>query len=207
MKRSAITLALLTLTVAGGALAPAQASAASRISACFDYAGTRYEGLSTNVEYMTTGGGWAYLPGTRGYTESNGCVAYRVSGRHRSWYLRIKATASVPLWRGIFSGPTPHYGPAGRGKYYLGEGRLRFFTLPAAAPTAPSFGGVDTSQWLNDMTGGSNGPDCSSSTSMMVACYMDRHGLHGNVVVPIRDYDHDGWTDDRDNYPRDPLWR
>jgi hypothetical protein len=37
---------------------------------------------------------------------------------------------------------------------------------------------------------------------MLVACYMDRHGMHGNAVV--LDYDHDGVEDAQDRYPRDP---
>lgn len=194
------------LASAAGVLLPAQASAASRIRGCFVYNGVRYAGLSTSVEYQTTANRWAYLKSSGGHTLSDGCVAYNITGSYRRWHLRIKATAVVPQWRGFFLGSTPYYAPGDGSSYNLGQGVLRLWILPPAAPTAPpaaSYGNVDTSQWLNDMSGGGGGGSCSSSTAMQVACYMDQHGMHGNVVVLPRDFDGDGRLDDVDPYPQD----
>jgi hypothetical protein len=196
---------IATAFVGVGVLSPASALGARRISGCFAYNGVRYSGLSTNVEYQTISGGWRYLSQSAGHTLSDGCVAYNITGRYRNWHLRIKATAVVPQWRAVFIGSTPFYGRYGSGSYNLGQGRLSLLIIPAAAPSAPTTapGAINTNEWLNDMTGSPAANNCSSSASpaMQVACYMDQHGLHGNVVTQPRDQDNDGVYDDQDHYP------
>jgi len=185
--------------------APTPASAASRISGCFAYGGSRYSGLSTSVEFQLKNGGWAFLAAGRNVTGRNGCASYNISGRARTYHLRIAARASVPQWRGFFVGATPLYAPWDERSWYLGEGRLSFYVLPPVVPTAPEWGGL-TGTWLDEMTGGA-GPSCSSSSAMLVACYMDQHGMHGNVVVIPRDSDGDGWLDSQDKYPFNKYYR
>lgn len=201
-KIATVAAALAAISISTGALAPAPASAASSLSGCFNYNGTRYQNLSTDLEYRTSSGGWAYLTGTRYVTGSDGCVHYTVSGSYRSLMLRIVATGSVPAWRGVFRGYSPYYSFTGKGASNLGEGKLGFYFLPAT-PAASEWG-VDTSAWLNEITGSTS---CNSSSAMQVACYMDQHGLHGNVIVQSRDYDGDGWFDSQDNYPENKYYR
>jgi hypothetical protein len=207
LRSLAITIAAFA---AAGALAASPAMAARRISACFTYNGVRYTGLSTNIEYQTANGSWRFLQGSSGHLLSNGCVTYNVTGRYRRWHLRIRASALVSAWRAAFDGTTPYYGPSGAGVYNLGVGRLQLLVLPPAAPSATTPGGdfaVNTQEWLDQMTGGPTAANCSANASpaMQVACYMDAHGLVGNVVVIPRDTDGDGVYDDLDRYPGDPF--
>jgi hypothetical protein len=92
------------------------AHAASRVVGCFSYAGTRYQGLATQLEWRDT---------------------------------------------------------------------------PPRATTLQD-------EWLADMTARGS---CNSSPAAQVACYMDNHGLVGNVVTRNRDSDGDGTIDGYDNYP------
>jgi hypothetical protein len=207
--RARLAVTAVALVAAAGGLAglgASSASAASRISGCFSYAGIRYQNLSTNVLYQTTDGGWRFLAGSVARTDSNGCIAYNISGRPRDWHLRIRATGAVPNWRGMFDGLTPYFGGGDGRSYQLGEGRLSFYYLPATAQTPPDSNDL-TSSWLDGMSSGGNGGGCSSSGAMLVACYMDAHGMHGNVVVNDRDTDGDGWFDWQDNRPQDPSLR
>lgn len=197
---SAVGAAVLTIAVAG-ALAAAPASAASGVSACFAYNGVRYQGLSTNLEYAESGY-WHFFGGTLGTTLSEGCVSYSIPSRYRRVQLRIKADASVPEWRGMFVGYSPTYAPKGRRSWYLGESQMGFYYLPSTVPNASEWG-VDTNAWLNEITGSVN---CSSSTAMQVACYMDEHNMHGNIVVLPKDSDGDGWLDTQDDYPTNKYY-
>jgi hypothetical protein len=203
-RKTIIVLAAFICCLAFGS----SASAASRVGACFGYQGVRYTGLSTSIQYHTTSGSWAYLAGSNARTLSDGCVTYNITGRYRNWHLRIKATAVVPEWRGFFVGVTPYYGPSGYGRYYLGQGTLQLWVLPATVPTAPSGGNGLTSTWLDQMTPGSGNSPCGSyaNPAMQVACYMDAHGMRGNVVVLPRDFDNDGVNDGSDRYPNDSRY-
>ncbi len=197
-----LAVSLAVAAVVAAANAPA-ASAASEIKACFSFNGVRYQNLSTSVEYWTKGGYWGFLRGSAGVTESDGCVTYTIGGAPQGWYLRIRATAVVPNWRGVFDGHTPYYANPGTRFTWLGEGRLQFYYLPAAVETPPDNWRF-TDDWLDAMSNGGSGSDpCSFNGAMAVACYMDAHGLHGNVVVPNRDSDGDGWYDWQDPYPQD----
>lgn len=200
--RQAVTALALTAALAAGAgaVAPSPAAAASSITACFSYGSTPIRNLSTNVDYLTRGGRWAWL-GAPARTDARGCIRYRMTGAHRRYTLRVRASGVMPQWRGMLDGVSPWAGHGGNHAAYLGRRGLRFSPLPAAAPPAPRFGGVDTGAWLDGMSSGSAGSGCSSSTGMMVACYMDQHGLHGNVI--FFDYDGDGVQDAYDSYPRD----
>ena len=180
----------------------APALAATRISGCFSYRGVRYQNLSTSVLYRNTLGGWSYLRGSGWRTNSSGCVTYNIGGRSQNWSLLIKATGAVPNWRGMFSGTSHYYAPGYGGSYYLGEGRLAFYYLPSTAPTPPN-DNWSPGNWLAGMSNGGGGGGCSSSDAMAVACYMNSHNLNGNVIVPYRDSDGDGYFDYEDYYPTD----
>jgi len=198
-------------TATAGALAATPASAAGRLTGCFSYAGVRYSGLSTAIEYQTRSGGWRLLAVGQKPTNSRGCDTWNVQGAARGWILRIRAVGLVPRWHGLFQGFTFHDAPAGNDAYILGGGALRFFPLPTEAPSTPpqlsSGGNPDnwgdlTNTWLNEMT--ENGRNCSATPAMMVACYMDDHGMHGDVIVPSPpDSDGDGIYDEFDRYPHD----
>lgn len=189
-----------------GGLAASPAHAASRLSACFSYGGQRYQNLSTNVLFKNTAGGWTFLANSAGHTRSDGCVIYNISGRVQNWSLQVRATGAVPNWRGVFNGFTPTFAPAGQGSYYLGEGRLAFYYLPASAPTPPDNRNM-TSNWLDSMSSGSNGSGCSNNAALVVTCWMDANGMHGNVIVQDRDSDHDGYIDAQDRYPQNKYYR
>jgi hypothetical protein len=187
---------------AASAFAPASASAASQLSGCFAYRGTPISGLSTNLEYLTTSNTWRWL-GAVGHTNAYGCVSYSIwSPMWRTYFIRIRATGVVPAWRAVVSGSTPYYAGGDRRSYRLGTGSLSLSLLPATVPDPPSYSGL-TAGWLDEMSGSNGSGNCDSSTAMQVACYMDAHGLHGNVVV--NDADGDGVLDDNDNYPQDPT--
>jgi hypothetical protein len=192
-------IAILAAVLATLALA-SSASAASRITGCFSYNGVRYNGLSTSILYKTTSGGWAYLNGSNGVTRGYGCATYNINGRYRSWYLRMKAVAVASQWRGFFSGATPYYSGSGNGIYRLGVARMRFYVLPAYVARPPVYSGL-TSSWLDQMN---NPCGANASPAMQVACFMDAHGMHGNVVVPPRQSDGDGVPDYLDRWPTDP---
>jgi hypothetical protein len=116
--------------------------------------------------------------------------------------LRIRATGVAANWRGVFNGYSYYYAPGTQSSYNLGEGRLNFYYLPATASTPPD-DPWGTGNWLDQMSNGGSGSGCSSSPAMQVACYMDQHGLHGNVVVLDRDSDGDNVDDWQDRYPQD----
>jgi hypothetical protein len=199
-RRRAVRVATLAAVVLG--LAPAQAHAASALSGCFGVNGTAITGLSTDLQYLTTGGSWRGLPSSHGTTDARGCVRYTVRGVTRSYSLRIHGAGVVPSWNAVVDGATPHYASAGRRTYDLGTSNMRWTRLPAAMTTSPGYG-VDTNSWLDQMTDGSactNNP----SPAMQVACYMDRHNMHGNVVV--LDDDLDGVENAQDRYPQDPRY-
>lgn len=198
---AAKALGLVAVTGALAGLASPPAMAASQITGCFSYAGTRYQNLSTNVEYVNTRNGWSFMSGSVGRTRSNGCVTYDVSGAARRWSLRIHASGAVPNWRGMFSGYSRYRSVSGRHRSHLGEGRMAFYYLPPAATTPPDSFGM-TSNWLDGMSSGESG-GCGSSAAIMVTCYMDARGMHGNVVVPDRDADGDHVYDWQDRYPQD----
>jgi hypothetical protein len=203
-RRTRRTLARVLTALAAVALPlalsmPGNAAAAVGISGCFSANGTMITGLSTDVQYLTVSQTWRALPGSRGSTDARGCVSYTIQGDARRYALRIHAAGVVPAWSAMVDGATPNYGRPGAGRYALGTSGMRVSYLSTSMTAAPGFG-VDTSAWLNDMTDGgacSNNP----SSAMLVACYMDRHGMHGNAVV--LDYDHDGVEDAQDRYPRD----
>ena len=194
------TAAIVVVSV--GAFAPAQASAAKSVESCFSYGGVRYQNLSTTLLY-SQGGYWHYWRGTNWVTDSRGCVRYNISYAYREVRATIKAVGSVPEWRGMFVGYSPAASPRGRGSWNLGEGQLSFYYLPATVQTSSEWG-VNTNEWLNEVSGSVN---CSSSPAMQVACWMDQHGMHGNVVVIPKDSDEDGWTDAEDRYPENKYYR
>lgn len=191
--------ATFAAVVAIAAVGATSASAASRITGCFSYNGVRYNGLSTSILYKTTSGGWAYLPSSNGVSRGNGCATYNISGRYQNWYLRLRATAVAPQWRGFFSGSTPFYAGTGAGSYNLGTARMGFYTLPSYVARPPLSSSL-TSGWLDQMN---NPCGANASPAMQVACYMDAHHMHGNVVVPPRQSDGDGVPDYLDRYPLD----
>jgi hypothetical protein len=199
-RRASVLLACTAFAVL--AIDTAPAGAASAISGCFRYQTTAITGLPTSVQYRTTSGDWAVLRNSLGHTDASGCITYNITGSVRTYSaLRIYAAGVVPAWRAMVDGATPYYASAGGSTYRLGTSSLRMRYLPASVATAPTSG---TSSWLDEMT---NGAACTNdpSPAMQVACYMDRNGMHGNVVV--LDYDHDGIEDRYDNYPRDPYRR
>ena len=191
-----------TTVLAIAAMAPGRAQAATAISGCFGVNGTMVTGLSTDVQYLTTVRTWHSLAGSVGQTDASGCVHYRISGAARRYSLRIHAAGVVPAWAAMVDGATPHYAPGRRRSYALGTSNMRVSYLPPSVATTPQ-ADVDTSDWLNQMTDGSacaNDP----SPAMQVACYMDRHNMHGNVVV--LDDDHDGVENAQDRYPQDSRY-
>jgi hypothetical protein len=200
-----IALAVLTVSVGVGVLAPADASAASRLKACFQNNGIRYRNVSTNTEVWTVGHYWRFFGGL-GRTDSHGCVTYNVTGKAQNYDLRVRAQAVIPQQRAVFTGISHLYSNRHGDFYdYLGVGRLVLRYLPTYVPPPPSsqhFGGVDTQNWLDEMHGGSADP-CTNNPSpgMQVACYMDSHNMVGNVIVLDRDVD--GRLDDVDRFPRD----
>ena len=174
-------IAILAAVLACGLALASSASAASRITGCFSYNGTRYNGLTTSILYKTTSGGWATLRGSNGTTRGKGCATYNVNGQARSWYLRVRAVGMAPSRTGFFSGTTPSYGPSGNSTYNLGTARMGFYRLPTFVPRPPSTSLTGT--WIDQMAPSSAcGP--GASPAMQVACYMDANGMHGNVVVP-----------------------
>jgi hypothetical protein len=168
----------LIVVAAMGVLA-SSAMAASQITGCFSYNGVRYNGLTTSVQYKTVSGGWGALSGSNGSTRGHGCATYNINGVPRSYYLRILAVAMAPNRTGFFSGHTPYYSRGGNGRYNLGTGNMSFYRLPTYVAPPPSTN--LTSSWIDQMA-----TSCGSNASpaMQVACYMDQHGMHGNVVVP-----------------------
>jgi hypothetical protein len=178
------------------------AQASTRMATCFSYGGQRWQGVSTFLEFLGVDNRWHPLNGTESFSRSNGCIAYYPSAAYRRYSFRVHAVALVPNWRGVFNGVSPTYAPGGNGSYNLGETRLSFYFIPPSWPTEPSSntGGL-TSEWLDDMA-----HSCGTSAAASVACYMDRNGLVGNVVVPYRDSDQDGRNDAVDNYPTDPRY-
>ena len=127
-------------------------------------------------------------------------MSYTVSGNYRTWNFRIHAAGAVPAWRGFFNGVSRYYGPSGDGSYNLGETALSFYVIPASWSTPPR-NEVNFDSWLEDMTDSGRRSTCQSSGAASVACYMDAHGLVGNVVVQYRDSDGDGIFDASDPYP------
>jgi len=196
--------ALVAMVAAVGFVLVPAASAANRVTGCFTYDNAPVTGLSTNLEYLTVSNTWRYL-GAPAATDGNGCVTYTILARTwKTYSVRIRASAFVPEWRAMFSGATPYYAPGGSATYRLGAGTVGLYVLPASAPPEASFDGL-TNGWLDQMTSGGGGGGCGSSSAMLVACYMDSHRLHGNVVV--LDRDHDYHEDDVDRAPDNPnLW-
>lgn len=193
--RRGLAAAVAALAFAAMPASPAHAAAA--VSGCFAYAGTAISGLSTNLEYQTTSGAWRWLGGV-GATNRAGCVAYTIRGTWQRYRVRIKATGVVTSWNAVLDGATPYYAGGDARSYRLGSGRLRSTSIPRTAPAASAWG-VDTAGWLNEMDNACTRPNLSPA--MLVACYMDQHGLHGNVVV--LDRDGDGVEDQYDAYPND----
>jgi hypothetical protein len=184
---------------------PLQASAASRISACFSYRGYAYRNLSTAAYSLRVSGTYKMIPNSFYRTDSSGCVSYTMSGSDiNDSRVKIRASGSAPGWRGYLDGFSASYAPAGRGRYSLGRANLGFYRLPPAAPNPPVANGNQgglTSSWMDALNGS---VDCNQSPAMQVACYMDRNHLHGNVVTVPRDFDGDGVEDWQDNYVGDP---
>jgi hypothetical protein len=198
-------LAVVSMLVMIAVLTPLSAAhASSRLATCFSYGGQRWQGISTYLEYWGVDSRWHPLNGTESFSRSNGCIAYYPASDYRGYSFRVHAVGLVPHWRGFFNGVSPTYAPGGDGSYNLGETRLNFYFIPPSWPTEPStnHGGL-TSDWLDDMAQGCRAP---SSAAANVACYMDRNGLVGNVVVPYRDTDDDGFNDAVDNYPTNPRY-
>lgn len=193
----AVVLTAAALALTAGGLSPSSARAAASIEGCFSYAGVRYENLSTVLLY-SQGGYWHYWANTRYHTNSYGCVRYNLAYKYRNVRATIKAAAVIPEWRGVFIGQSPYGSPKGRGSWNLGEGQLRFYYLP---PEVDDWTG-STAGWIDEMSSA----NCSSSAALAVACYMDSHGMHGNVVVVPKDTDGDGWTDGLDNYPENKYY-
>ena len=181
-----------------GTLAPQSASAATGFSGCFTYKGVSYRNVSTQLEYMTTSGGWIALDDSISATDSRGCYHYSVWGSWTRLNLRVVAAATVPGWRGLFWGYSPHYAPGDNATYYIGTGALNFLSL-AGLPAAPRSTSL-TSSWLDEMVAGRG---CDTSSAMEVACYMDEHGMVGNTVVQYRDFDGAGYRDNIDLWPND----
>jgi hypothetical protein len=170
---------MLSLVLAG--FAASEASAASHIRGCFTYNGRAIANVTTTTEYETTSGGWRQFGG-QGHTLQDGCVDYNVSGRPQNWYLRIHAFAFIAGTRYVVIANSFYKSRPGTGSSRLGTGYLKLYRLPSVATPAPSantFGGVNTSSWLDAM----DHPNCNQSAAMAVACYMDRNGLHGNVIA------------------------
>jgi hypothetical protein len=171
----------------------ASASAAAVVSGCFTYQGTGVQGLTTALEYQTRTG-WAFL-GAESTTHMNGCVRYTIRGTWRNLNVRIRAAALLRDGQTIAWASSPTYGRAGYGSYGLGTRALTFYRIP----------GQDlwnvTGTWLAEM----DHPNCSSSSAMQVACYMDDHGMVGNLVS-FPDTDRDGTWDLADNWPDDARY-
>jgi hypothetical protein len=194
-----VTLGAILLAGAVSLATPSGAAAASRISACFYYNGYWWKGLSTIIEYQTVSGGWRYLPGSNGYTGSQGCATYNISGRYRQWHLREVAFGQLkvgPDRLGVFLGTSRYYAPSGLQRANLGTRQLSLYTFPAPS----GYDGL-TSSWMQEMSG--SGQNCSSSAAMQVACWEDQQGIHGDIVVVPVDSDHDGVYDDVDAFPHD----
>jgi hypothetical protein len=187
-----------TFALSAGTLAPQSASAATGISGCFAYKGVAYRNVSTQLEYMTTTGDWAALDDSISVTNSRGCYHYSVWGSWTRLNIRVVAAAAVPGWRGFFWGYSPYYAQTGNASYSIGTGALSFLSL-AGLPAAPRSSSL-TSSWLDGMT---SGGECDTSSAMLVACYMDQHGMVGNTVVQYRDFDGDGYRDNIDLWPND----
>lgn len=198
----ALGLGVLTLVGAVGLQTPAWA--ASRITGCFYYNGAWWKGLSTAIEYQTVSGGWNRLQGSNWHTGSQGCATYHISGRYRQWHLREVAFGELkvgPNSLGMFLGVSRYYSPSGAGRANLGSGQLTLYTFPM-----PSDDDWAAGNWLNEMSG-SGAPNCSSSGAMQVACWEDRNGIHGDIVVVPHDTDNDGIYDDVDRNATNPYIR
>src|SRR5437016_5037105 len=165
---SALALAALSI--------PSQATAASRISACFYYNGYDWQGLSTVIEYQTVSGGWRRLPGNSlWHTNYNGCSTYNIHGRYQQWHLREVAfglVAAGPDRIGFFLGTSRYYSRFGTTNDFLGQRLLGFWSIYVGSGFD-----VDTSGWLKDLSG--NGvPNCFSSPAMQIACWENQQGIH-----------------------------
>lgn len=193
-----VTLASLSASL----FAASPASAASSVTGCFPY-----QGLSTavysQVPSVTT---YLYVPGSDAFTDPNGCVTYYVHDPdYQTVDLKIRASAAVPAWRAFLDAwPNVHATP-GTGTANLGLTQMRFLLLPPRVPDPPRAAALYGSQSLTDswMEGMNHTPargGCQSNAAMVVACYMDRHDMFGNVVVPSRDSDEDGVPDFKDNF-------
>jgi hypothetical protein len=186
--------AIAAISISTGALAPAPASAATGVAGCFNYNGVAYTNVVTQLESYTSSG-WQALPETVSHTDSNGCYSYWVSGGWAQLNLRVVAAAWAPALRGFLWGYSPSYATPGTGSVNVGNGSLGY--IPAGSLPAPKK--KLTSSWLDEMVAART-CDGTGSSAMQVACYMDEHGMVGNVIVQYVDSDGDGYLDTQDKY-------
>ena len=183
--RSKCGLAVAAVVVAS--MMTGRASAADSVTGCFTYQGAGVPGLTTALEYHTANG-WQFL-GAVSATRANGCIKYTLSGWWRNASVRIRAASQLSDGQTVASAATKYASP-GSGSYALGTAALGFYRVP----------GQDvwnvTGTWLSDMAH----PNCSSSSAMLVVCYMDAHGMVGNPIA-FPDSDRDGVWDLADRWP------
>jgi hypothetical protein len=200
------TSSALAATVVAFTVSPA--SAARYVKGCFSYNGYYYQGVAINLEYKTVSGAWRFLPNTASSTLAEGCQSYTITGTWRRFYIRMKATAWTADYGGFFLGVSRYAGPNNH-RWSLGVNALRLYTLPPQAlpaPAPPASGTLDewtagVGNWVNEITGPRTPAMCAQSAAMQVACYMDSHGLQGNVVYTTGDVDEDGYYGLDDHYP------
>jgi hypothetical protein len=168
------------------------ATAAGGVRACFTFRGAPVGNLTTTLEKRMTDGSFTYL-GAPYRTDRYGCVTYSIHGWWQNRRVRVHAVGFVANTRYVLIANSYYYSGFGRGFYRLGTGFLRLYVLPAQTTPTPAqnSGSWDPGDWVGQMGGSpNNSAFCNQSPAMQVACYMDRHNMHGNVVS--LDLDHDG---------------
>jgi hypothetical protein len=155
--------------------------------------------LAATAQYWT-GHRWRNV-GVAAQTSPLGCVNYTIHGWLRRRYVRVWAGGMMPQWQGLVYGASDYAKPGRRGAVVFAE--LRFLSLAdQPAPAQGVNGDWQTGDWLSQMTGGGSCPSYADA-ALLMACYMDRHGLVGNTVV--LDLDHDGHYQPDDVDDSDPT--